>query len=111
MTATMFLLLDLATFFDLFHGGKLDDALETLEKIKIIPLTQQDVDYLVAGKKGHTRDPLWRKGSRHWRGGLCLEHIPPYGDIGAKAMTVRVKRSSKTLLASRITQNQIIPYI
>ena len=49
-TATLFLLLDLATFFDLFHGGKLDEALDTLEKIKIIPLAQQDVDYLVAGR-------------------------------------------------------------
>ncbi len=48
-TATLFLLLDLATFFDLFHGGKLDEALDTLTKIKIIPLNQQDVDYLVAG--------------------------------------------------------------
>ena len=48
--ATLFLLLDLATFFDLYHGGKLEEALDTLEKIKIIPLAQQDVDYLVAGK-------------------------------------------------------------
>jgi hypothetical protein len=48
-TATLFLLLDLATFFDLFHGGKHDEALDTLGKIKIIPLNQQDVDYLVAG--------------------------------------------------------------
>ena len=48
--ATLFLLLDLATLFDLYHGGKLEEALDTLEKIKIIPLAQQDVDYLVAGK-------------------------------------------------------------
>ncbi len=56
-TATLFLLLDLATFFDLFHGGKLDEALDTLTKIKIIPLNQQDVDYLVAG--------MWRE-SMHY---------------------------------------------
>ena len=34
-TATLFLLLDLATFFDLYHAGRMAEALDTLEKIKV----------------------------------------------------------------------------
>ena len=34
--ATLFLLLDLATFFDLYHGAKLKEALETLGKLKLV---------------------------------------------------------------------------
>jgi len=48
-TATFFLLLDLATFFDLYHAGKAEEALDTLTKIKLVPLSGQEVDYLVAG--------------------------------------------------------------
>ena len=43
-TSTLFLLLDLATFFDLYHGGKLGEALDTLAKLKIVPLHQEEVD-------------------------------------------------------------------
>lgn len=48
-TATLFLLLDLATYFDLYHAGRLSDALDTLERVKIVPLKQGDIDYLVSG--------------------------------------------------------------
>jgi hypothetical protein len=65
-TATLFLLLDLATFFDLYHGGKLEEALDTLEKIKVIPLNQQDVDYLVAGKSILRRCLILRIRIRIW---------------------------------------------
>ena len=46
--ATLFLLLDLATFFDLFHGGKLKEALDTLAKLKLVPLSSSEVDQRVS---------------------------------------------------------------
>ena len=46
--ATLFLLLDLATFFDLFHGGKLKEALDTLTKLKLVPLSSGEVDQRVS---------------------------------------------------------------
>jgi len=47
-TATFFLLLDLATFFDLFHAGKHDQALDTIDKIQLVPFTLAEIDYRVA---------------------------------------------------------------
>ena len=44
----MFLLLDLATFFDLFHGGKLKEALDTLTKLKLVPMSGNEVDQRVS---------------------------------------------------------------
>ena len=44
----MFLLLDLATFFDLFHGGKLKEALDTLTKLKLVPMSSNEVDQRVS---------------------------------------------------------------
>ena len=35
------------TFFDLFHTKKLDDALDIIAKIKIIPLAQSEIDSMV----------------------------------------------------------------
>merc|ERR1719369_1112047 len=46
--ATLFLLLDLATFFDLFHGGKLKEALDTLTKLKLVPMSGNEVDQRVS---------------------------------------------------------------
>jgi len=50
-TATLFLLLDLATFFDLYHAGRVTDALDTIERVKVVPLKQSDVDYIVTSFK------------------------------------------------------------
>jgi len=46
--STLFLLLDLATFFDLYHSNRFSEALTTIEKVKIIPLAQSEIDYLVS---------------------------------------------------------------
>jgi len=46
--AAFFLLLDLMTFFDLFHSKKIDEALDIISKIKIIPLAQNEIDSMVA---------------------------------------------------------------
>lgn len=46
---TLYLLLDLATFFDLYHSAKLSECLDTLARLKLVPLTQQEVDQRVAG--------------------------------------------------------------
>ena len=35
-TSTLFLLLDLATFFDLYHAGRSTEALDTLERVKVL---------------------------------------------------------------------------
>jgi nuclear pore complex protein Nup93 len=46
--ATLFLLLDLATYFDLYHAGKLPEALDTLAKLKLVPLAGTEVDQRVS---------------------------------------------------------------
>jgi len=46
--SSLFLLLDLATFFDLYHSARNSEALDTIEKVKIIPLQQSEIDYLVS---------------------------------------------------------------
>lgn len=47
-TATLFLLLDLATFFDQYHAGKLSESLDTLSKLKLVPFTGNEVDLRVS---------------------------------------------------------------
>ena len=39
-TSSFYLLLDLMTFFDAYHGEKFDDALDIITKLKIVPLAQ-----------------------------------------------------------------------
>ena len=46
-TSTLFLLLDLATFFDLYHGGKLSESLDTLARVKLVPMSGAAVDMAV----------------------------------------------------------------
>ena len=46
-TSTLFLLLDLATFFDLYHGGKLAECLDTLARVKLVPVAGGQVDMAV----------------------------------------------------------------
>ena len=43
-----FLLLDVMTFFDLFHAKKLDEALDIITKIRIVPLSQSEIDPMVS---------------------------------------------------------------
>lgn len=47
-TSAFFLLLDLMTFFDLFHAKKYDEALDIVTKIKIVPLSQGEIDLMVS---------------------------------------------------------------
>ena len=46
-TSTLFLLLDLATFFDLYHAGKLGESLDTLARVKLVPMSGAAVDMAV----------------------------------------------------------------
>ena len=46
-TNTLFLLLDLATFFDLYHAGKMAECLDTLERVRLLPLSSGQVDQTV----------------------------------------------------------------
>eukprot|EP00095_Tigriopus_kingsejongensis_P011127 maker-scaffold645_size120276-snap-gene-0.39 protein:Tk11127 transcript:maker-scaffold645_size120276-snap-gene-0.39-mRNA-1 annotation:"nuclear pore complex protein nup93" len=45
---SFYLLLDLMTFFDLYHVKKYDEAMETLAKLKIVPLVCSEIDLMVA---------------------------------------------------------------
>ncbi|XP_045581798.1 nuclear pore complex protein Nup93 isoform X2 [Procambarus clarkii] len=47
--ATLHLLLDLTTFFDLYHKERYMDALEVLKKLRIIALSRDEVETRVAG--------------------------------------------------------------
>jgi nuclear pore complex protein Nup93 len=47
-TAAFFLLLDLMTFFDAFHSQLFKDALDIVSKVKIIPLSENTIDTMVA---------------------------------------------------------------
>lgn len=42
---------DLVVYFDLFHEGKHELALEILSKIKLVPLTMHDLDHCVQNFK------------------------------------------------------------
>ncbi|KAG9475142.1 hypothetical protein GDO78_003548 [Eleutherodactylus coqui] len=48
INSTFYLLLDLMTFFDNYHGGHVDLAFDIIEKLKIVPLSQDTVEERVA---------------------------------------------------------------
>jgi nuclear pore complex protein Nup93 len=47
VAATFYLLLDLMTFFDYYHSESYADALDTIQKLKIVPLQSTEVDLKV----------------------------------------------------------------
>ncbi|XP_020602897.1 nuclear pore complex protein Nup93-like [Orbicella faveolata] len=47
-TSTFFLLLDLMQFFDLYHAGQLDTALDVMHKLRLVPLGSESVEERVA---------------------------------------------------------------
>ncbi|XP_006820413.2 nuclear pore complex protein Nup93-like [Saccoglossus kowalevskii] len=54
VTPTFFLLLDLVTFFDHFHSGNLDEAMEIIQQLKLVPLTLDSVEQRVHAFKQYT---------------------------------------------------------
>ncbi|XP_046568513.1 nuclear pore complex protein Nup93-like [Haliotis rubra] len=44
---TFYLLLDLITFFDLYHVGSMDQGLEVVKQLKLLPLTAEEVEHRV----------------------------------------------------------------
>ncbi|KAE8296621.1 Nuclear pore complex protein Nup93 93 kDa nucleoporin Dead eye protein Nucleoporin Nup93 [Larimichthys crocea] len=46
--STFYLLLDLTTFFDEYHGGHVDRAYDVMERLKLLPLSQDSVEERVA---------------------------------------------------------------
>lgn len=46
--STFYLLLDLMTFFDEYHGGHVDRAYDVMERLKLLPLSQDSVEERVA---------------------------------------------------------------
>ncbi|CAH1780372.1 unnamed protein product [Owenia fusiformis] len=53
-TSTFYLLLDLMTFFDLYHTGKPDQAIDAMQHLKLLPFTMEDVDTKVNNFKHYT---------------------------------------------------------
>ncbi|XP_070536264.1 nuclear pore complex protein Nup93-like [Ptychodera flava] len=53
-TQTFYLLLDLISFFDYFHSGNLDDAMDVIQQLKLIPLTADAVESRVHAFKQYT---------------------------------------------------------
>uniref|UniRef100_A0AAQ4PPI7 Nuclear pore complex protein Nup93 n=1 Tax=Gasterosteus aculeatus aculeatus TaxID=481459 RepID=A0AAQ4PPI7_GASAC len=48
INSTFYLLLDLTTFFDEYHAGHLDRAYDVMERLKLLPLSQDSVEERVA---------------------------------------------------------------
>ncbi|KAM4721844.1 nuclear pore complex protein Nup93 [Rhinophrynus dorsalis] len=48
INATFYLLLDLITFFDEYHAGHIDLAFDVIERLKLVPLSQDSVEERVA---------------------------------------------------------------
>ncbi|KAJ8335579.1 hypothetical protein SKAU_G00389210 [Synaphobranchus kaupii] len=46
--STFYLLLDLTTFFDEYHAGHIDRAYDVMERLKLVPLSQDSVEERVA---------------------------------------------------------------
>ncbi|KAM9816270.1 nuclear pore complex protein Nup93 isoform X2 [Syngnathus typhle] len=46
--STFYLLLDLVTFFDEYHAGHMDRAYDVMERLKLLPLSQENVEERVA---------------------------------------------------------------
>uniref|UniRef100_A0A8C2Q353 Nuclear pore complex protein Nup93 n=1 Tax=Cyprinus carpio TaxID=7962 RepID=A0A8C2Q353_CYPCA len=46
--STFYLLLDLMTFFDEYHAGHIDRAYDVIERLKLVPLSQESVEERVA---------------------------------------------------------------
>ncbi|XP_077993570.1 nuclear pore complex protein Nup93-like [Glandiceps talaboti] len=53
-TKTFYLLLDLITFFDHFHNGNLEEAMDVMQQLKLIPLTADTVEPRVHAFKQYT---------------------------------------------------------
>jgi len=56
IAATFFLLLDLGTFFSLYHEEKHNEAFETIAKLRLIPLSLDEVDARVSNFRNLTDD-------------------------------------------------------
>ncbi|XP_033613746.1 nuclear pore complex protein Nup93 isoform X1 [Fukomys damarensis] len=48
LDSTFYLLLDLITFFDEYHSGHIDRAFDIIERLKLVPLSQESVEERVA---------------------------------------------------------------
>ncbi|KAK7115279.1 hypothetical protein V1264_001179 [Littorina saxatilis] len=53
-SGTFFLLLDLMTFFDHYHAGTIDQALDTVKQLKLLPFKPDEVEHRVNGFKNFT---------------------------------------------------------
>lgn len=50
-SSTFYLLLDLMTLFDLYHSGSVDQALDTIKHLKLLPFKPEEVEHAVNGFK------------------------------------------------------------
>ncbi|MEQ2186264.1 hypothetical protein GOODEAATRI_026892 [Goodea atripinnis] len=58
INSTFYLLLDLMTFFDEYHAGHVDRAYDVMERLKLLPLSQESVEERVAAFRSFS-DEVW----------------------------------------------------
>ncbi|KAG9336956.1 hypothetical protein JZ751_029973 [Albula glossodonta] len=76
--STFYLLLDLMTFFDEYHAGHIDRAYDVMERLKLVPLSQDGVEERVAAFRNFSdevRRTLTRERTSHAGLALAALHI------------------------------------
>lgn len=53
-TSSFYLILDLITFFDLYHSGNTEEALEIIRQLQLLPLTSEAVEHKVKTFRNYT---------------------------------------------------------
>ncbi|KAL5020849.1 hypothetical protein ScPMuIL_000004 [Solemya velum] len=53
-TSTLYLLLDLLTFFDFYHEGNMEQSLEVMRQLQLLPLTSDAVEHKVGAFRHYT---------------------------------------------------------
>uniref|UniRef100_A0A4W5QUW4 Nuclear pore complex protein Nup93 n=1 Tax=Hucho hucho TaxID=62062 RepID=A0A4W5QUW4_9TELE len=92
--STFYLLLDLMTFFDEYHAGNIDRAYDVMERLKLVPLSQDSVEERVAAFRNFSDEVRC----------VYLEHIPIQGR--PRVTSAQLRSQARAL----ITFAGIIPY-
>uniref|UniRef100_A0A7M4E2B2 Nuclear pore complex protein Nup93 n=1 Tax=Crocodylus porosus TaxID=8502 RepID=A0A7M4E2B2_CROPO len=87
--STFYLLLDLITFFDEYHAGHIDRAFDIIERLKLVPLSQDCVEERVAAFRNFTDEQLRSQA----RALITFAGMIPYrtsGDTNARLVQMEV---------------------
>uniref|UniRef100_A0A6I8QX63 Nuclear pore complex protein Nup93 n=1 Tax=Xenopus tropicalis TaxID=8364 RepID=A0A6I8QX63_XENTR len=89
INSTFYLLLDLITFFDEYHAGHVDLAFDVIERLKLVPLSQDSVEERVAAFRNFS-DEVLRSQARAL---ITFAGMIPYrmsGDTNARLVQMEV---------------------